>query len=67
MTDTQVAQVEANIWDGKGSFNFPGTASAGHEPSSSPGFLVNLLVDILLLVILISVMVQDIRAKFSKP
>ncbi|RVW85091.1 NAC domain-containing protein 91 [Vitis vinifera] len=40
------------------------TASAVHEPSSPPGYLVNLLVGILLLVILIAVMVQDIRAKF---
>ena len=63
-TDTQVAQVEAKICNGKGSFNFPDTASAVHEPSSPPGYLVNLLVGILLLVILIAVMVQDIRAKF---
>ena len=39
VTDTQVDQVEAKICDEKGSLNFPETTSAGHEPSSSPGYL----------------------------
>ncbi|XP_034708698.1 protein NTM1-like 9 isoform X2 [Vitis riparia] len=47
----------------KGSFSSPETASASHEPSSSPGYLVNLLLGILLFVVLIAVMVIDINAK----
>ena len=51
----------------KGSFNCPETASVSHEQSSSPDYLVNLLVGMLLFVILIAVMVLDINAKVSKP
>ncbi|KAJ9680982.1 hypothetical protein PVL29_020076 [Vitis rotundifolia] len=47
----------------KGSFSSPETSSASHEPSSSPGYLVNLLLGILLFVVLIAVMVIDINAK----
>ncbi|RVW32675.1 hypothetical protein CK203_076570 [Vitis vinifera] len=39
----------------KGSFSSPETASASHEPSS-PGYIVNLLLGILLFVVLIAVM-----------
>ena len=46
----------------KGSFSSPETASASHEPSS-PGYIVNLLLGILLFVVLIAVMVIDINAK----
>ena len=35
----------------KGSFSSPETASASHEPSSTPGYPVNLLAGILLLVL----------------
>ncbi|XP_034708718.1 NAC domain-containing protein 62-like isoform X1 [Vitis riparia] len=47
----------------KGSFNSPETASASHEPSSSPAELVNFLTGIILFVILIVVMVLDFIAK----
>ena len=45
----------------RGSFGPPETASAGHEPSSSTGFLVYLL----LIMVLIAVMVLGINERFK--
>ncbi|KAL6322238.1 hypothetical protein AAG906_005196 [Vitis piasezkii] len=68
-SNTDTAVLQGSIWNWpvgmnkKGSFSSPETASASHEPSSLPGYLVNLLVGILLFVVLIAAIVLDINAK----
>ena len=69
ISNTDTAVLQGSIWNWpvgmnkKGSFGSPETASASHEPSSLPGYLVNLLVGILLFVVLIAAIVLDINAK----
>lgn len=59
-----------SIWNGpvgsdqKGFADFPETAAVSHEQSSSPDYLVNLLVGLLLSLIVIAVMLLDICKRF---